>query len=95
MSLIAWQVFSHSRTFHSQCGICFHCSGGKITNLSVEENTEHLKERWLAVILDLCSSICAVMRIHQFLYGGKNELHVGPLKCLEVFNCMLTLFYSV
>lgn len=45
---------------------------GKIANVSVEENTENLEERWLAVILDLCSSICAVMRIHQFLYGGKN-----------------------
>lgn len=45
---------------------------GKIANVSVEENTENLEERWLAVILDLCSSICAVMRIHQFSYGGKN-----------------------
>lgn len=45
---------------------------GKLANVSVEENTENLEERWLTVILDLWSSICAVMRIHQFLYGGKN-----------------------
>lgn len=57
---------------------------GKIANVSVEENPENLEERWLAVILDLCSSIWAVMRIHQFSYGGKNERHVGALKRLEV-----------
>lgn len=44
---------------------------GKLANVSLEENTDNLEERWLAVILDLCSSICVIMRIHQFSCGGE------------------------
>lgn len=64
---------------------------GKLANVSLEEKTENLEERWLAVILDLCSSICVIMRRHQFSDVGKSKVHIRALKLLEIFNYMLTL----